>query len=68
MYGFWIVDIGFNNKVLKEGYSKRRHNCIAKQPENRVSLKGSVFSDWVTSLAHAGDSVYIIVFIENMTW
>lgn len=34
LYSFWIVVIGLNNKVLKEGYNKRRNKCISKQPED----------------------------------
>lgn len=34
LYSFWVVVIGFNNKVLKEGYSKSWNKCIAKQPED----------------------------------
>lgn len=66
LYSFLIVYIGFNNKALKEGYDKRRNNFIAKQPACRVSLK-NVSSDWVTSLAYAGNTVDIIVFTESMT-
>lgn len=33
LHSFWVV-IRFNNKVLKEGYSKRWNKCIAKQPED----------------------------------
>ena len=50
-----------------EEYSKRRNNLIAKQSENRISLKEFVSSDWVTHIADVGNAVDIIVFIENMT-